>query len=447
MTENKHIDLPVDFVERVKNDPFLGTDLLKALDTSPPNSLRLNPKKGKHLFAGEKNIPWSENGKWLEKRPVYTLDPHFHAGAYYPQEAGSQLLNYTLRQLDLPENPIVLDLCAAPGGKSTLILDFLDGNGLLVSNEIIPNRAKILHENITKWGAVNSVICNNSSEAFLKLSNFFDCMVIDAPCSGEGMFRKDLESRNEWSLRNVDMCAERQREIIDNCWDSLKTNGYLVYSTCTFNSTENEENIAWICDEFDAEIVNIHFPPEFKSRNGIGVYALPNLVDTEGFYICVLRKRSVSSSKKHLKTKPFAAIAPNRELEQLVRADDEVKLIHWKERAWLIPSALESEIAELTQALNVFKIGICIGEPTRKGWIPDESLAFVKQYVSDAVPVLTLDKQQALHYLKGETFSLEAGQGYALVEFEGSVLGWIKRIDRRFNNCYPKEWRIRMRVD
>lgn len=445
--EKKHIDLPVDFAERVKNDPFLGTDLLEALDTSPPNSLRLNPKKGKHLFKEEKNIPWSKNGKWLEKRPVYTLDPHFHAGAYYPQEAGSQLLDFTLRQLELPENPVVLDLCAAPGGKSTLILDFLEEKGLLVSNEIIPNRAKILHENITKWGAVNSVISNNSSEAFLKLSNFFDCMVIDAPCSGEGMFRKDPESRNEWSERNVNMCAERQREIIENCWNSLKTNGYLIYSTCTFNSLENEENIAWICKEFDAEIVEINFPAAFKSRNGVGVYALPNKADTEGFYLCVLRKRSHSTSKKHPKIKPFTTVGQSKELEQLVKPSEHLQLIQWKERVWLIPTQMENEINELTQILNVFKIGACVGEPTRKGWIPDESLAFVPEYISDAVPVLSLDKQQALQYLKGETFLLEAGHGYALVEFESSVLGWIKRIDKRFNNCYPKEWRIRMRID
>ncbi len=445
--ENKHVDLPKDFVERVKNDSFLGEELLSALETKAPVSLRLNPTKGKKMFSDEINIPWSENGKWLKERPIYTLDPHFHAGAYYPQEAGSQLLDYTLKQLEFPENPVILDLCAAPGGKSTLILDFLKEKGLLVSNEIIPNRAKILHENITKWGAVNSIISNNSSEAFLKLNNFFDCLVVDAPCSGEGMFRKDLESRNEWSERNVDMCAERQRDIIENCWNSLKTNGYLIYSTCTFNPTENENNIAWICEEFGAEYVSIDFPSEFQSRNGIGVYALPNKVDTEGFYIAVLRKTETNSSKKHYKYKPFPEVEPNKELAQLVKVDGSTRLVQWKERAWIIPSAMEAEICEAIQSLNVFKIGICVGEPTRKGWIPDESLSFVKKYISDLIPVFELDKQQALHYLKGETFTLEPGQGYALVEFEGSTLGWIKRIDRRFNNCYPKEWRIRMKID
>src|SRR6218665_912930 len=162
--EKKHIPLPADFTERVLEDTFLGKDLLKALDTIPPTSIRLHPKKGKHHFKDVSPIPWSKNGWWLKERPVFTLDPLFHAGCYYPQEAGSQLLSFVLHELELPESSVCLDLCAAPGGKSSLILDYLNGNGLLVSNEIITSRARILYENLTKWGYHNSVVCNNSSD-------------------------------------------------------------------------------------------------------------------------------------------------------------------------------------------------------------------------------------------------------------------------------------------
>lgn len=446
--KDERIALPKEFVQRVQNDSFLGKNLVEALDTKAPVSLRVHPVKGSTLFSDSAKIPWSENGKWLTERPVFTLDPHFHAGAYYPQEAGSQLLDFVLKNIDLPEEPIMLDLCAAPGGKSTLILDYLDGKGLLLSNEIIPNRARILYENITKWGAANSVISNNAPEAFRKFNSFFDCIVTDVPCSGEGMFRKDPESRLEWSESNVEMCAGRQRDIIEDCWDSLKTGGFLIYSTCTFNSLENEDNIAWICEELGAEYVSIDFPDLFKSRNGIGVYALPGKVDTEGFYIAVLRKTAESRpSKKKNKPTLVQEIIGDKELSSVLKNSEAHIPVLWKEKAWLIPASKQTEIQELIHSLSVFKIGITLAEPARKGWIWNEGFAFAPEFISENVPRITLTKQEALQYLKGETFLLEPGNGYALVQFEGSTLGWIKRIDKRFNNCYPKEWRIRMKID
>lgn len=446
--KDERIALPEEFVTRVKNDPFLGNSLIEALEMKAPVSLRTHPEKGNLLFPDSTRIPWSENGKWLSERPVFTLDPHFHAGCYYPQEAGSQLLDFVLRNLDLPEEPNMMDLCAAPGGKSTLILDYLDGKGLLLSNEIIPNRARILFENITKWGAANAVISNNSSEAFQKLNSFFDCIVTDVPCSGEGMFRKDPESRLEWSESNVEMCAARQRDIIENCWDSLKTGGFLIYSTCTFNSLENEDNIAWICNELGAEYVPIDFPELFQSRNGMGAYALPGKVDTEGFYIAVVRKTAESRhSKKKNKSTLLQEIVGDKELNAVLKNTETHIPVLWKEKAWLIPRNKQVEIQELIQALSVFKIGVTLAEPARKGWIWNEGFAFAPEFISENMPRIALSKQEALHYLKGETFALESGNGFALVQFEGSNLGWIKRIDKRFNNCYPKEWRIRMKID
>jgi 16S rRNA C967 or C1407 C5-methylase (RsmB/RsmF family)/NOL1/NOP2/fmu family ribosome biogenesis protein len=451
--ENR-IPLPKDFVDRVSNDPFLGEPLLEALETVAPTSIRVHPVKGKHHFTETVSIPWSKNGLWLKERPLFTLDPFFHAGCYYPQEAGSQLLTFVLGELDLPENPVCLDLCAAPGGKSSLILDHLAGKGLLVSNEIITSRARILYENLTKWGYHNSVICNNASDAFGKMSNFFDLMVVDAPCSGEGMFRKDPESRNEWSEANVEMCAERHKDIIENIWDGLKQNGLLIYSTCTFNEDENEKNIEWIRSEFGAEIVEINYPKEFKPRNGIGAYALPGKVNTEGFFICVLRKTNAGSSKKtKSKTKPFQELKSGKELSQYIKEDPLTKVIDWKDKAWLIPVEFAEEMQQISSSLNVFKLGLPVAEPTRKGWIPDEAIPF-SAFLSDSIKRINLDKKEALLYLKGETFSIEPalsadrpGNGYAVVCYENIPLGWIKMIGNRFNNNYPKEWRIRMKID
>ena len=440
--------LPSAFVERVTNDPFLGKELLDALETVPPVSVRLNPLKHPAL-QNSSPIPWSTNGVWLKERPIFTLDPNFHAGAYYPQEAGSQLLDTVLRQLDLSEQPVCLDLCAAPGGKSTLIASFLGENGLLVANEIIPNRAKILHENLTKWGSKNVVVTNNSSEDFAKLGGFFDLIVIDAPCSGEGMFRKDHDARSEWSEQNVAICTERQQEILENAWECLKKDGYIVYSTCTFNSSENEENVQWFADEFGAEIVAINVPADFVSRNGIGAYALPNKVDTEGFFIAVLRKRedAVSYKPKKNKKPAFTPIPNKKEVAPFVVATSTHEVVLWKERYWLIPTAFETELHRIVDSLRAFKLGVCVGETSRKGVIPDENLAFVPGLVPENTNRIELTKEQALQYLKGDTFQLPRGTGYALVCFEGNQLGWIKLIDNRFNNLYPKEWRIRMRID
>lgn len=233
----KKVELPKAFVERVSQDPFLGNSLLQALDTEQPIAIRINSSKGncataeafgdmRSVFEDLEEIPWSKNGFYLKERPIFTLDPHFHGGRYYPQEAGSQFIDSILRQLDLPEEPIVLDLCAAPGGKSTLIADFLQGKGLLLANEVIQNRSKILKENLTKWGAKNSLVSNNDPQDFEGLKSIFDCILIDAPCSGEGMFRKDPDARNEWSTEAVNLCAGRQKRIVMDVWDSLKPNGF-----------------------------------------------------------------------------------------------------------------------------------------------------------------------------------------------------------------------------
>lgn len=438
---------PEDFEKRVKDDPFLGNDLLEALNNEKPTSIRINPSKYSFHLNDLKQIPWSKNGFWLHERPQFTLDPHFHAGAYYPQEAGSQFLDAVLRQLDLPESPIILDLCAAPGGKSTLIADFLDNSGLLLSNEINASRAKVLKENLTKWGKTNTLVSNNNPSDFQSISSFFDVIVVDAPCSGEGMFRKDLNARNEWSSANVEMCSMRQRDILSDCWNSLKPNGFLIYSTCTFNSNENEEIIQWMEQEFDCSIVSLDIENAKKGRDSIGFYALPHLIDSEGFFICVVQKNDTQNYSKKQKNKKSDLSSVNLiDVNEFINTDEKLSIVKWREYAFAIPSKYEDEIYFLHSKLRIQKLGAEIGELTRKGIIPNEALCY-SSIVSNSIQRIELTKQEALFYLKGETFPLNGKQGWTLVNFEGNSLGWIKHLGNRFNNLFPKEWRIRMKID
>ena len=254
------IPLPEDFIKRIKADSFWPDNLLLAMNDQPSVSIRINPlKKSKELYDLE-SVLWNPNGFYLPKRPIFTLDPLFHAGCYYPQEAGSMVLEYIFNALSISKKAIILDLCAAPGGKSTLINSWLDDDGFIVSNEIIPNRNKILCENLTKWGSVNCLVTCNQPKRFQEFPSIFDLIVVDAPCSGEGMFRKDPDSRNEWSLQNVEFCADRQKQIVCDVWDSLNENGYLIYSTCTLNEEENETTIKWLSKELNAEIINFNLP-------------------------------------------------------------------------------------------------------------------------------------------------------------------------------------------
>lgn len=439
--------LPTAFTNRVLNDPFLGQELLTALETTPPTSVRYHSFKYKGQLNGTTPIPWSKNGLFLAERPSFTLDPHFHAGTYYPQEAGSQLLDSVLRKLNLPLHPVVLDLCAAPGGKSTLIADFLNGRGLLLANEIHSNRSRILKENLTKWGATNTLVSNNDPEQIGKLGPVFDCMVIDAPCSGEGMFRKDHAARNEWSESNVALCVSRQRKIVLDTWNSLKEGGYLIYSTCTFNRQENEDTIQWIIQNTDAEIVSLSLPHAQKDRDGYGFYALPSKLDTEGFYIAVLQKTERTAPLKLKIKKPtISSFQDSKVVENWIKLEHQ-SVFQWSNFLFAVPTLFSELIGYLHSELRLLKMGTELGELSRKGLIPNEGLALSTHLMSEEIQHIELSREEALHYLHGDTFPLNGTIGFAVVTFEGVPLGWIKHLGNRFNNLYPKEWRIRMRVD
>jgi len=442
------MSLPADFVKRVEQDDFLGHSLIEALDTSSPVSIRRNPSKANAVLPVSGEIPWCNHAFYLSERPSFTRDPLFHAGAYYPQEAGSMFLDTVLKQLDLPEKPAVLDLCAAPGGKSTLIASFLAGKGLLVSNEVINARARILKENLIKWGSVNTIVTNNDPTDFQRIPGFFDLMVVDAPCSGEGMFRKDHASRNEWSEANVVLCAARQKRIVMDVWEALKPGGFLVYSTCTFNSAENEDNVSWFADELGADIIPVNSAHFKEGRDGIGLYALPSLVDTEGFFLAVLQKPANASTPKikPLKKTEVSRIKTIDSMLPFAQLDG-MEVLQWTDFAFAIPQELAESAVLLQHHLRVIKLGTELGEIARKGLIPHEALALSPGLRNPSLPVIELDTNEALAYLHGDTFPLPGTAGFNLITYQAEPLGWIKHIGNRFNNLYPKEWRIRMRLD
>ena len=454
-------DFHPDFKKRIENDLFPGVSLLEALNDEVPVSIRRNPLKVASELPIESEIHWCKNAFYLKERPVFTLDPLFHAGSYYPQEAGSMVIDSVLRQLELPNDPIILDLCGAPGGKSTLVLSFLNESGLLVSNEVIQSRSRILKENCVKWGFSNSIVTNNDPSDFQRLPNFFDAILVDAPCSGEGMFRKDPASRSEWSEDNVSLCSARQKRILGNIWSSLKPGGFIIYSTCTFNADENEENVAWLQSEFAAEVQTVIMPESFVSgRNDVGDYAIPGKTKAEGFFIAVLRKPedisfSVSKKTKHgakgkAKGKSKAKNDGLSQEKDLSPIQDFVKLDgtvvwRWKEYLLGMPENVADCAMAVYDSMRIVKLGTEIGTLARKGFVPSHDLSMIAS-LRKVTNSIELAREEALKYLRGETFALSGKRGVQMVSFQNEPLGWIKHLGNRFNNGYPKEWRIKMKL-
>ena len=392
-------ELPQIFTEQTRK--LMGDErferYLSAFEEEPPVSIRLNPKKAEGLSVADgEQVPWCRGGYYLPQRPNFTMDPLLHAGCYYVQEAASMFLDEVLHQMHnayVNHQPsairpqTALDLCAAPGGKSTLLRSALPGDCVLYSNEPIRNRASILLENVTKWGYENHHVTNCYPRDYRRAKQPFDLILCDVPCSGEGMFRKDPATIREWSPQNVEKCWQLQREIVSDAWACLNDGGLFIYSTCTFNTKENEENIRWILEEFDdASVVPIDVKPEWHITGSLlhgfdePVYRfIPGITRSEGLFLCVLRKRG---ERREVRGK---------------RNDN---------KALTILSQLTSH---------------------------------------NSPPRVALSYAEAMNYLRGEALHLteDTPRGEITVCFEGHPLGQMKNIGTRANNLYPKEWRIR----
>ena len=445
--------LPESFEVRMKS--ILGSEFpsfRNSLNAQVNHSVRINPKKIKKV-PNLNCVPHCSTGYYLTQRPIYTLDPLFHAGAYYVQESSSMFLEQFILQSD-KKSLRILDLCASPGGKSTHLSSLLPDDCLLVSNEVIHSRALVLSENLKKWGNPNVIVTCNDPRDFSRLPGFFDIIVVDAPCSGEGLFRRDASAIEEWSLSNADHCAQRQKRILADVWPALAQGGMLIYSTCTFNPAENEDTIKWLSEFTSIEPVKLQLPDDWNiditDAAGFPCYRFyPHRVKGEGFFTAAVRKMEPSESKWNMKTKLSLTLASKSEQIILNRTIKDLSLSLMKFEndflAW--PTALLSEFDQVKNNLRIVHAGVKAGEIIRDVFIPAHELAISNICNEQQFPQVDLTLEQALLYLKKDDFQLFfVERGWNLLTYKDIPLGWAKNIGNRFNNIYPKEWRIRMSI-
>ena len=443
--------LPADFAARTRT--LLGEEynlLEAALKTDSPVSIRINRAKGVKALAAEP-VAWCSTGFYLNERPQFTFDPMFHAGAYYVQEASSMFLEQAIRTF-VSEPVRCLDLCAAPGGKSTHLLSLLPEGSLLVSNEVIRSRSNILAENIVKWGNPNCIVTNSDPEEIGHMRHMFDIILTDVPCSGEGMFRKDADSMGEWSVANVELCAARQRRIIRDIWDALKPGGLLIYSTCTYNTEENEDNIHYIQEELGAEVLSIPVKEEWQVSGPLHfnnpVYRFfPHKTRGEGFFLAVMRKGDEETRELRMKAKKTktAPTLPPVVKGWLQNPDGFRMDMPSDGTIRAVPAAHYDMLQTLSEHLRIVHAGIRLGEMKGKDIVPSHALAMSTALRREAFARVDVSREEAVRYLRKETITLppETERGYVSVCYKGFPLGFAKHLGSRTNNLYPQEWRIR----
>lgn len=475
--------------------------LVETLAATPPEvSIRLNPLKdgalsgmaGRSETAGEREDAvewWPESGRYLDRRPAFTFDPAMHQGRYYVQDASSMIMGAVARFISrvvagemtaatAPAPPLLwLDACAAPGGKTTAALDGLPQGSLVVANEYDYQRAEILKENIAKWGNPSTVVTRGDTARFRTMRETFDVIAVDAPCSGEGMMRKDITARQQWTPALVEECASRQREILGNLWGALRPGGFLIYSTCTFNTVENEEMVRWMQAEYDAIPVDPAFGFNIDGAVSLpgdpaplpAMRFIPGRIRGEGLFMAILRKpgelhpaylendTSGSPGKKdsHRKERRKGKNIPcgaagnvSREMLETVRgwiSDENIAVLPTEEGIRLFPRSWETLLPYMQKNLQVISAGVEAAEIKGKDIIPSQQLALSMWLRRGAFPEVDMTLQQAIGYLSRETVALPATtpKGFVLLTYESFPLGFVKNLGNRSNNLYPKEWRIK----
>ncbi|MFA5469974.1 MAG: rRNA cytosine-C5-methyltransferase [Bacteroidales bacterium] len=474
--------------------PEESDEFLRSLEDDLPVSLRLNTAKcSKEDVLNclpatvQETVPWCPEAYYLEQRPVFTFDPLLHAGIYYVQEASSMFsaraICSALQIMEMSGQAVrMLDLCAAPGGKATLAASLLPAGSLLLANEIVPSRAKILDENLIKWGTAEVVVTQNEPSDFAGLKYAFDLILADMPCSGEGMFRKEPDAITAWSEDYVRSCAARQRQILSQCWNSLRPGGCLIYSTCTYNTLENEENVLWAAEQLGARIMPVESNPEWKIHPAIDADIpayrfFPHRTRGEGFFLALLQKEesaatNLQTSRETNQQEEFYEIVRPRGKKKLFTRKKSGKIVNElmdkKIAAYLtslfdepvacevrlLPQGIYSAfpkqhsefLAQISSSLHILRAGIHMGEYKGDHFIPDISLALSTSLKPEKhFPAYELDRQQALSYLKRESLLLseQCPRGQVLMSYKGKALGWVNNLGIRANNRYPQSWRIR----
>jgi NOL1/NOP2/fmu family ribosome biogenesis protein len=396
-------------------------------------------------------VPWCSHGFNLSYRPAFVFDPLFHAGAYYVQEASSMFLDYawTVACGHL-QQARVLDLCAAPGGKSTLLAS-KDNIALLLSNELIRNRVPVLYENVVKWGLPKMLVSNQDPKDFQSMPGFFDAMVVDAPCSGSGLFRKDPEAVAHWSSQHVIHCSQRQQRILADALPCLNEGGVLFYATCSYSREEDEDVCDWLLESMLMEPIRIPLPEDWgvvESRTAKGAYGYrfyPNRIAGEGFFISVFRQAKKTGTATY-KSVPAEKAGPeeSRVLRSWIREADAFRIFRMADTMLAFPEAQWENWQAIASRFRLRKSGLRLGSFAHGHFNPDHEFS-MSTALSAPVACLALSLDQSLQYLRRETLDIQdGGKGWVCLSYEGLPLGFGKMLPNRLNNYYPSEWRIRM---
>jgi len=449
------LQLPKDFINSISCCEGFDEQAFKdALGQSSPTSIRINPfKKTTLKFDLKEPVAWNDKGFYLNDRPSFTYDVLFQSGCYYVQEAGSMFIEYALKScVDFNQILNVFDVCASPGGKSTLLNSLLNEDSVLVANEVVKARAEVLSQNLTKWGTSNVVVTNNDPSAFSEIKSFFDVIVVDAPCSGSGLFRKQHDAVDEWSLDNVNLCSQRQKRILSDVINSLCNGGVLVYSTCSYSKAENEDIADWLIEEFDLETIAIPIQKEWgivetnsdlKQAKGYRFY--PDKTKSEGFYCSMFRKKSQPlNGSNHRKTKNelFKALKTKEKevFETWIYDIEHATIIKFKDDFLLVNQSVIDFINKYNH-LYFKKVGTNLGTVIKNELLPHHDLA-LSIHQSKAIEKISCDEAQAIQFLKKELNQIEGNKGWNLLTYQGFGIGWIKQLGNRINNYLPNEFRI-----
>lgn len=444
--------LSADFIAQMRAIlPDEADALLAAITSTEPSvAIRVNPFKAPaHSAPALRRVPWCDAGRYLAEREPFTFDVDFQSGRYYVQDASSMFIHHVLRHL-VKEPVRYLDLCAAPGGKTTTAISALPQGSMVVANEIVNARARVLCENLQKWGAPRCVVTCNAPHHFGRLSHFFDVVAADVPCSGEGMMRKDEQARRQWSPALVKQCADLQRSIIADVWDALRPGGLLIYSTCTYNTLENEQMLAWMVHEYGAEPVAVPVPEQWHIHPAIEgnlpcYRFMPHRTEGEGLFMAVLRKPEAPRKEVRLKKAKATKAKPlpvPKDVRFRLKDADHFDFSVVNDEVVAVPADMVPIMPAFAD-LNVMHMGVNVGAIKGKNCVPSHSLALSSALNPAAFPTCEVDYLAAMAFLRGEALSLpQAPRGYVLLTYHSQPIGFVNNLGNRANNLYPKAWRV-----
>ncbi len=444
------MQLPEELLESLKSIESFDQEAFEKIHASGEQitSIRINPNKfsiENLKFKIENKVPWTRYGVYLAQRPSFTFDPLFHSGCYYVQEASSMFIEQALEQsVDLSTSLKVLDLCAAPGGKSTHIQSLISKDSLLVSNEVIQSRVPVLKDNIVKWGSENVVVTRNDPKDFSRLENYFDVIVIDAPCSGSGLFRREPGAIEEWSLNNVKLCSLRQQRIIADVFPALKKNGILIYCTCSYSKEEDEDICSWMTNELPIANCQLQIDKSWNIvESSAGYRFWPNKLRGEGFFLACFRKKDGEEYfTQKIKNKPELLNKKEIAIIESWIGKNSFQFLRHNDTVHAIPEELVADINFLADHFRTIYEGVAMGQLIREKLIPDHSLA-MSNLLTESIPATELNYDNAIEYLKKKDIKIGVTvNGWQLVKYENHDLGWINALPNRINNYYPKELRI-----